>query len=140
MYKEIKQDLFKVDDSYTLVHCIAADAAMGAGIAVQFARRFPNMALTLRAYTLDVGTAVLFPNQDYKVINLVTKPKSWQKPSYASFAESIKSMKHIVRLHHIDKIAMPRIGSGLDRLDWNVCRSIIQDEIADVDVEILVCY
>jgi O-acetyl-ADP-ribose deacetylase (regulator of RNase III) len=140
MYREIKQDLFEVDNSYTLVHCIAADAAMGAGIAVQFARRFPNMALTLRAYTLDVGTAVFFPNEDYKVINLVTKPKSWQKPSYASFVESIESMKHIVQRYSIEKIAMPRIGSGLDRLDWNICRSIIQDEFKDVDVEILVCY
>lgn len=143
MYKEIKQDLFKVDDSYTLVHCIAADAAMGAGIAVQFARRFPRMTSILRQSSLSVGTAmVFFPNQDqdYTVINLITKERSWHKPTYQSFTESIQSMKYTVERYRIAKLAMPKIGCGLDGLNWNICRSIIQDEFADVDVEILVCY
>ena len=143
MYKEIKQDLFKVDDSYTLVHCIAADAAMGAGIAVQFARRFPRMTSILRQSSLSVGTAmVFFPNQDqdYTVINLITKERSWHKPTYQSFTESIQSMKDTVERYRIAKLAMPKIGCGLDGLNWDICRGIIQDEFADVDVEILVCY
>lgn len=143
MYKEIQKDLFSVDDSYTLVHCIAADAAMGAGIAVQFARKFPRMTSVLRQSSLSVGTAmVFFPNQDqdYIVINLITKERSYHKPTYESFTEAIKSMRHTVERYNIARLAMPRIGSGLDRLDWNICRRIIQEEFKDVNVEILVCY
>jgi len=32
--KEERKDLFTVDESYYLAHCIAADFRMGAGIAV----------------------------------------------------------------------------------------------------------
>lgn len=143
MYREIQKDLFSVDDSYTLVHCISADAAMGAGIAVQFARKFSRMTSILRQSSLSVGTAmVFFPNQDqdYTVINLITKERSWHKPTYQSFTESIKSMKHTVERYRIAKLAMPKIGCGLDGLNWNICRKIIQDEFKDVNVEILVCY
>lgn len=38
IYNEIHGDLFSVDDSYHLAHCISADFALGAGIAVQFTR------------------------------------------------------------------------------------------------------
>ena len=36
MIKEIYGDLFDYKDEYYLVHCISADFALGAGIAVQF--------------------------------------------------------------------------------------------------------
>lgn len=39
-YKEEKRDLFTVDDSYYLAHCISADFKLGAGIAVEFDRHF----------------------------------------------------------------------------------------------------
>ena len=39
-YQEKQQDLFTVPDEYYLAHCISADFAMGAGIAVQFNRQF----------------------------------------------------------------------------------------------------
>ena len=38
------------------------------------------------------------------------------------------------------KIAMPRIGCGLDRLEWGNVRRMIKCLFADTDVEILVCY
>lgn len=31
IYNEIKQDLFKVNDDYSLVHCISLDVQMGKG-------------------------------------------------------------------------------------------------------------
>lgn len=39
-YNEIKCDLFSLGPEYYLAHCISADFALGAGIAVQFNRRF----------------------------------------------------------------------------------------------------
>ncbi|WP_243644230.1 hypothetical protein [Paenibacillus pinisoli] len=37
---EIKKDLFSMADEYFLAHCISSDAKMGAGIAVEFRKRF----------------------------------------------------------------------------------------------------
>lgn len=41
VYREVESDLFKVNKTYYLAHCISADFAMAAGIVVEF-----NMNLT----------------------------------------------------------------------------------------------
>ena len=40
IYKEENRDLFEVPSDYYLAHCISADYALGAGIAVEFVKRF----------------------------------------------------------------------------------------------------
>lgn len=37
------------------------------------------------------------------------------------------------------KLAMPRIGCGLDRLQWVKVKEIIEEVFANTNVEILVC-
>ena len=48
-------------------------------------------------------------------------------------------MKYQCEINNINKIAMPIIGCGLDRLEWNKVSQIIQDLFCDIDIEILVC-
>lgn len=40
IYKEKRGDLFSAPNKYTFIHCISSDYKMGAGIAVQFEKRF----------------------------------------------------------------------------------------------------
>ena len=40
----------------------------------------------------------------------------------------------------ITKLAMPLIGCGLDKLEWNRVKDVIEDVFDDTDVEILICY
>lgn len=42
--------------------------------------------------------------------------------------------------HEIKYLAMPKIGCGLDRLQWGKVREIIQDKFKDLDIEIEVRY
>ena len=48
-------------------------------------------------------------------------------------------MKQICLEHNIKKIAMPVIGCGLDRLNWNDVSEQIKNIFVDTEVEILVC-
>ena len=41
---------------------------------------------------------------------------------------------------NITKIAMPKIGCGLDKLNWNDVSSAIKEIFADSQIEIVVCY
>ena len=52
---------------------------------------------------------------------------------------ALEKMKQICLENNIKKIAMPVIGCGLDRLNWNDVSEQIKDVFADMDVEILVC-
>ena len=40
----------------------------------------------------------------------------------------------------IKKLAMPKIGCGLDRLDWNKAESMILNIFNECDIEIVICY
>lgn len=137
MYSEIAKDLFEVDDSYHLAHCISSDAKMGAGIAVDFKKKFKLGHMTDAAKTnpYPVGKCI----EIGRVFNLITKKVYYGKPSYETFRAAIEDMRNIMVSRNIRKVAMPQIGAGLDRLSWGKNREIIKEVFADTDFEILVC-
>lgn len=132
------KDLFTVPQGYYLAHCISADFALGAGIAKTFDKVY-NMRFKLfrdyDGYEYDGGDALLVDN----VFNLVTKPKCYHKPTYESLRESLEVMKHIMEVSAITKLAIPKLGCGLDRLSWDEVYDIICEVFEDTDVDILVC-
>lgn len=143
-YKEDMRDLFSVSDDYYLVHCISADFGMGKGIVVEFNKRFDMKRKLQNKYPDYInqwshnnwrGDCIL----EDRVLNLITKERYFHKPTY----ESIKSALLVCRLecntNNITKIAMPLIGCGLDRLQWDKVSEIIKDVFKDTDIEILVC-
>lgn len=136
-YKEEYRDLFTVDKDYLLAHCISADSKLGAGIAVEFKKRFRLKGTQKLAQMneLKVGTCVW----EGRVLNLITKEYYWFKPTYLTFRLALEDMKRLVINHNITKIAMPQIGAGLDKLSWAKNREIIKEVFLDTDVEILVC-
>ena len=52
---------------------------------------------------------------------------------------ALEKMKQICLENDIKKIAMPVIGCGLDRLDWNDVSEQIKSVFTNTEVEILVC-
>ena len=135
-YREIEQDLFTMDSSYYLAHCIASDFRLGAGIALEFQKRF-ELQEKLKHVNGDTspGTCVLIE----RVFNLITKPKSSGKPTYETLESSLLEMKKLIIAHKIKRLAMPKIGCGLDKLQWENVREMIQSIFSDCDIEIVIC-
>lgn len=135
--KEEQRDLFSVPHGYYFAHCISGDFALGAGIAIQFNELY-NMRNKLKRiydFTTD-NCAILIDN----VFNLVTKKKYYHKPTYESLREALEDMAEQVINLEIEKIAIPQIGCGLDKLHWENVKEIIEEIFEDIDVEILICY
>jgi len=132
------RDLFTIPQGYYLAHCIAADFALGAGIAKAFTEVYNmrNKLKTLFPMGEEVGTAVLVDN----VFNLITKERSFGKPTYAALREALEDMKEQMEERMITKLAMPLIGCGLDKLEWDAVEPMIREVFNDTDVEIIVCY
>lgn len=133
-----KKDLFTVPQGYYLAHCISADFALGAGIAKKFDEVY-NMRFKLfreyDMYTYEGGDALLIDN----TFNLVTKPKCYHKPRYESIEAALETMKDIMEMNATAKLAMPKIGCGLDRCEWDKVYDIICKVFENTDVEILIC-
>ena len=143
-YKEEIRDLFSVSEDYYLAHCISADFGMGKGIVVEFNKRF-DMKHKLQSKYLDYlnqythhrigGDCIL----EGRVLNLITKERYFHKPTIITMMIALKKMKEVCIENGITKIAMPTIGAGLDRLDWNKVSELICHIFEDMDIEILVC-
>lgn len=136
--KTENRDLFTVPQGYYLAHCISADFALGAGIAKVFDEVYNMRFKLFREYdmfTYNGGDALLIDN----VFNLVTKPKCYHKPTYYSLREALVEMREQMDMLSVTKLAMPKIGCGLDRLQWPNVYDIICEVFEDTDVEILIC-
>lgn len=144
IYKEEHRDLFSVPKDYALCHCISSDFALGAGIAKEFARCGVKQQLEFlyktNTWNYKGYMLVTFMKPYNAVFNLVTKEKYWHKPTLVAIRQALESAKeytdHSLQMR---KIAMPKIGCGLDKLKWEDVSEIIKDIFKDTDVEILVC-
>ena len=134
---EIRGDLFNrnLTKDSVFAHCIAADAGMGAGIAVDFVKNFPQIK-RLRNEILEVGkTYYVSP-----VLNIVTKRRSPGKPSYESMCFALQNMAEVMRINNITEVNMPKIGCGLDRLSWPAVKEQLKYVFGDTEVTFNVYY
>lgn len=135
---EKQTNIFTVPQGYYLAHCISGDFKLGAGIAKMFDEAY-NMKAKLHFLFDRHGDkyeALLVDN----VFNLVTKQKYFFKPTYLSIRQALEDMRAQIIELHIEKLAMPKIGCGLDKLQWDKVKNIIEDVFKDIPIEILICY
>ena len=140
-FYEEKQNLLTVPQGWFLAHCISADFSLGAGVAKQIDEAFGARHMLRTKYDQyswdEWGPCCLLCGA---VLNLVTKNKYWHKPTLSTLQDALDDMKKVVQEEGITKIAMPRIGCGLDRLDWADVKPMIESVFQDVDdLEIMVC-
>jgi hypothetical protein len=149
MITEKQGDVFELAPTHYLAHCISRDFALGAGIAVEFDRRY-DMRHKLRVYMADIAW---LSDREYAlpkciridhVFNLITKEKCWQKPTYNSLEQSMRMMGrqigYLIEQGETVKLVMPRIGCGIDGLTWSKVSVIIDRVLAPLNIEIQVRY
>ena len=133
-----KRNLFDMPQGYYFAHCISSDFALGAGIAKTFDSVY-NMRFKLfnkyPDYEYNGGDVLLIDN----VFNLVTKQKYWHKPTYESVRRALEMMRKRMDFEGITKLAIPMLGCGLDKLQWEQVRKIIENIFFDTEVDIVVC-
>lgn len=140
-YKEEKRDLFSVGSEYHFAHCISVDFGMGKGIVIEFNKRFDMKNKLKQAYpnylqTWIDGDCI----KEGKVFNLITKERYYGKPTLITMKNALIKMKKICLEENITKIAMPKIGCGLDQLNWIDVKQLLFEVFEDTDIEIFVCY
>ena len=82
---------------------------------------------------------VIFDNTRH-IFNLVTKKFYWEKPSYDDLETCLQGMKDYMIQNKLKKLAMPKIATGLDRLQWERVRSVLANVFKDVDILIKIYY
>ena len=133
--REVSGDLFTSTES--LCHCISSDFRLGRGIARTFRRKFPRI-LELRKLHIGRGGFVFLSVNGKYIYNLITKSRYYQKPSYLDLRKSLEAMRSHVVSRGVSRISLPRLGCGLDCLDWSVVKQILYDVFHECDIVLTV--
>ena len=121
-----------------IAHCISADAKMSKGFAETICHRVNGPQEYCRKTKPTVGSIIPYwdPESNNFIYNLVTKPKFFEKPTLDNLRISLENMRGHALLKNITKISMPKIGCGLDKLQWTDVFKLIQDTFTYSGIQI----
>lgn len=85
-----------------------------------------------------MGDVAILERQGRYVYYLITKKAFYQKPTYAQLKASLEAMKKHCLENKVTSLAMPRIGCGLDGLEWNEVSNTIKEVFGDTKISITV--
>ena len=121
-------------------HCISADARMSKGFADFRPRRIPGIRSTCRKARLFMGEVYPFWDSTGKryIYILVAKKKFCDKSNLSTLSKTLEAMKIHASMNGISTIAMPKLGCGLDQINWQEAVKLLRDIFAYADVQLVV--
>lgn len=128
----------------TLVNTINCYGVMGAGLALEFKLRYPEMYedYVQRCKRKEVSTGQPYLYQEYEDFNILNFPtkKHWKDPSKIEWIE--EGLGYFVDNHEsweLESVAFPKLGCDRGGLDWNDVQQVIETYLANLDIDIYIC-
>ena len=72
------------------------------------------------------------------IYNLVTKEKFCDKPNLSRLSKTLEAMKIHASMNSVSTVAIPKLGCGLDRMNWQEVVKLLRDIFAYADVQLVV--
>ena len=139
-------DIFSTD-ARVIGHGVNLRGVMGAGIAAQFAQRFPDMLPGYRAACenneLHLGSLMSWEvpvawGPSFYVLNIATQVNPGPNADYEAVSKGVAQAIGWCGWMKIGTLALPRIGSGIGGLNEEIVESILlyHAQRSDVDIEL----
>lgn len=128
----------------TFVNTVNCVGVMGAGIALEFKLRFPEMYDDYREKCnqkeVIIGKPYIYKySQDIWIMNFPTK-NHWRHSSNIGWIEEgLKYFREKYREWGIDSIAFPKLGTANGKLDWFQVMDIMEKHLSNLDIDIYIC-
>src|SRR5205823_5934955 len=128
-------------------HGCNCQGSMGAGIAVGFRDRYPEMYARYREMCkakprrFNPGDCWLWKADDQPwVFNLATQEhyRGSRRATYEAIEQSLTRMRQQADAEDVTRIALPRVGAGKGGLSWQKVKAIIERVFADWDGTLIV--
>ena len=84
------------------------------------------------------GQVAVLEKEQRFIYYLITKAKVTERLTYDNLKASLEDMKKHCVVHRVQTLAMPRLGCGLDNLDWEKVKTIICEVFANTNIHITV--
>lgn len=124
---ETDLSIFEVD-AEVLVNPVNCVGVMGAGLAKEFAWRYPEMLKeyqsACRKGELKVGRIHTHKENEKCIVSFPTKNRWQEKSEYAHIDTGMRTLAKFLANSEYRKVAIPRLGCGLGGLNWGTVRLI----------------
>lgn len=136
----LKGNLFE-DDCEALVNTVNCVGIMGRGVALQFKERFPDnykaYAKACKNKEVQIGKIFVYRLDSLVgpkwILNFPTK-KHWKEKSEITYIiDGLNDLVSVIRENNIKSIALPPLGCGLGKLDWNTVKTLIVDRFSELN-------
>lgn len=160
-YKVICKDVTKMLPEYSTAHCISNDCAMGAGVVIAFRNSFPGLKDACIEYMQTAqknpdkfsnnrGVYMPYRHKDDNVgvvYNMFTKESCQYHAGIGityndylnNLEDSLKYVRELMTENNETKLAMPKIGCGIDGCNWKDVQEIILNVFNDTEFDIVIC-
>lgn len=128
----------------TYVNTVNCAGIMGAGIALEFKLRYPEMfndyVNKCQLKQMKVGVPRIFEySEDIWIMNFPTKGH-WRYPSKMIWIE--EGLKYFVenyKKRNIESIAFPKLGTSNGGLEWKEVKVLMDKYLGDLDIDVYIC-
>ena len=134
----VTRDLLAARDFQAIANPVNCVGTMGAGLAKQFARRYPELLpayrTACRSGKLRPGRVMLHrlrqPEYPHYVINFPTKDHYNGSSRLAWIEDGLRDMYPRLEDKGIGSVALPALGAGYGQLPWEHVRAVMLDAAA----------
>jgi len=126
----------------TLVNTVNCVGIMGAGIALEFRFRYPEMfekyVVLCKENNMEIGKLWIYniPNSGRKVLNFPTK-KHWKYPSKIEYLEKgLQKFVDTYEVRNITSIAFPLLGAQNGGINPDVSKEVMEKYLSKCDIQI----
>lgn len=124
----------------TLVNTVNCEGVMGAGIALEYRFRYPDMFEQYIRYCndgkIDIGILWLFKSIDRWILNFPTK-KSWKLPSKEAYLHAgLRKFMDTYQSKGIRSVAFPTLGAQHGGLDASTSVDLMKSYLTDCTIPV----
>lgn len=138
---EVQGDLFQADVG-AIGHGCNCEGVMGAGIALQFRRRYPEMFREYRRLCVDgefqIGSFFVWEAPGRTIYNLATQPTRGPTAAIAAIRTSVEGSLRDASSRGLKALGLPRIGTGLGGLAWEDVSQVLSEVASSSPVDLIV--
>ena len=131
-----------------IVHGVAPHDNFNQGLALTLRERYPVMVQDFRHYchqqSPEPGHAWLWAGPHKVIINLMTQepaPDNRGHPGKAStknINHALKELCNIIEKEEITSIALPRLATGVGRLEWSNVEPLIENSLGKLEIPVII--
>lgn len=128
----------------TIVNTVNCTGVMGAGIALEFKLRYPQMyeeyVQQCENKRLNVGIPKIYENSKNRwIMNFPTKAH-WRYPSKMKWIEDgLIYFVQNYKKRDIESIAFPKLGTHNGGLEWKEVKDIMEKYLGNIDIPVYIC-